>query len=72
MPSKSSRHRRMRHLNISCHHCPNDNRANVSDADSGSPSGSPSDCLNFCSHATDAATTAPTPTSNANVDASDA
>jgi hypothetical protein len=45
----------MRHPSSSCHHPPNDNRADVSDADSGSPS----DWSDSSIHATGAATATP-------------
>jgi hypothetical protein len=65
--SRSSRHCKMRHLSSSCHHRPNDNRADVSDADSSSLGDwSDSGC-----HATSAAA-APTSTSDASADALDA
>jgi hypothetical protein len=65
--SRSSKHRKMRHLSSSCHP-PDDNRADVSDADSGSPS----DWLDSGHHAASAAAIAPTSTSDASTDASDA
>ena len=65
VPSKSSRHPTMRHPSSSCHP-PNDSRADVSNADSGSSS----DCLDSGSHATGAAAT--TSTSTASADATDA
>jgi hypothetical protein len=67
MLSRSSKHRKMRHLSSNCHPAPDDNRADVSDADSGSPSY----WSDFGCHAT-SATTAPTSTSDASADASDA
>jgi hypothetical protein len=38
MLSRSRQHRRMRHPNSSCHHRPDDDRADVLDAESDSPS----------------------------------
>jgi hypothetical protein len=67
MSSKSSRHHRMRHLSSSCHHRPDDNRADVSDADSASPSNW-SDSGRHAASA--AAAAAPTSTSDASADAS--
>jgi hypothetical protein len=66
--SKSSRHPRMRHRSSSFHHHPNDYRADVSDADLGSPS----NWSNTSSCATGAAATTPTSTSYASADAADA
>jgi hypothetical protein len=66
--SKSSRHRRMGHLSSSCHHRPDDNRADVSNADSCSPE----DWSDSSHHAAGAAAAAPTSTSDASADASDA
>jgi hypothetical protein len=62
VPSKSSKHHSMRHPSSSCHHHPNDNRADVSHADLGS-SGNWSDPG---SHAGNAATTL-APTASADV-----
>jgi hypothetical protein len=57
--------RSSRHLSSNCHHRPDDNRADVSDADSGSPS-----YWSESSH--HEAAIAPTSTLDASADASDA
>jgi hypothetical protein len=57
--SRSRQHRKMRHPGSSCHHRPDDDRADVLDVDSGSPSHwSHSGCYA-------AAASAPTSTSDA-------
>jgi hypothetical protein len=68
MPSKSSKHPRMRHLSSSCHHHPNDYRADVFDADPGSPSDRP----DSSSYATGVAATTSTSASDASADVADA
>jgi hypothetical protein len=69
VPSKRSKHHRMRHPSSSCHTPPpNDNRAVVSNADSSSSS----DWSDPGSHATRATVVASTSASTVSVDATDA